>query len=300
MDTGYGNIKTASRIFSTGITRYNAEPIFEGNILEYQGAWYRIGEGHKAMLDDKADDEDYYLLTLAAVAMELSAWHMTSADVHLASGLPLTWVSRQREAYRAYLLKQAQVDFCLNKVTYHIHFVGCSVYPQGYAAIVRQLSENKDNFSGASMLADIGNGTMNLLYLRNGRPDESRCWTEKQGVGQCVCMVNKSMMDQYGIQIDEAVVEQVLRIGAGDMQEEYLKCILQAAHRYVNGIFDTLRAHGYDPRIMRLWIVGGGGCLVRNFGTYDTSRVTILDDLCATAKGYEYLAYGQMLRKGRA
>ena len=68
----------------------------------------------------------------------------------------------------------------------------------------------------------------------------------------------------------------------------------------MNGILDTLRAHGYDPRIMRLWIVGGGGCLVRNFGTYDTSRVTILDDLCATAKGYEYLAYGQMLRKGRA
>lgn len=300
VDTGYGNIKTASRIFSTGITRYDAEPIFEGNILEYQGAWYRIGEGHKAMLDDKVDDEDYYLLTLAAVAMELSAWHMTSADVHLASGLPLTWVSRQRESYRAYLLKKAQVDFRFNKVTYHIHFVGCSVYPQGYAAIVRQLSENKDSFSGASMLADIGNGTMNLLYLRNGRPDESRCWTEKQGVGQCVGMVNKSMMDKYGIQMDEAVVEQVLRTGAGDMQEKYLNCILQAAHRYVNRIFDTLRAHGYDPRIMRLWIVGGGGCLVRNFGTYDASRVTILDDLCATAKGYEYLAYGQMLRKGRA
>ena len=248
----------------------------------------------------KVDDEDYYLLTLAAVAMELSAWHMTSADVHLASGLPLTWVSRQRESYRAYLLKKAQVDFRFNKVTYHIHFVGCSVYPQGYAAVVRQLSENKDSFSGTSMLADIGNGTMNLLYLRNGRPDESRCWTEKQGVGQCVGMVNKSMMDKYGIQMDEAIVEQVLRTGAGDMQEKYLNCILQAAHRYVNRIFDTLRAHGYDPRIMRLWIVGGGGCLVRNFGTYDASRVTILDDLCATAKGYEYLAYGQMLRKGRA
>ena len=100
--------------------------------------------------------------------------------------------------------------------------------------------------------------------------------------------------------MDEAAVEQVLRTGAGDMQEKYLNCILQAAHRYVNRIFDTLRAHGYDPRIMRLWIVGGGGCLVRNFGTYDASRVTILDDLCATAKGYEYLAYGQMLRKGCA
>ena len=38
-------------------------------------------------------------------------------------------------------------------------------------------------------------------------------------------------------------------------------------------------------------VVGGGGCLIRNFGTYDKSRVTIIDDICATAKGYESLAY---------
>lgn len=41
---------------------------------------------------------------------------------------------------------------------------------------------------------------------------------------------------------------------------------------------------------MRLYVVGDSGCLIRNFGTYDESRVTILDDICATAKGYEYLA----------
>lgn len=71
---------------------------------------------------------------------------------------------------------------------------------------------------------------MNLLYLRNGRPDESRCWTEKQGVGQCIHLVNKAMMDQYGIQMDEAVVEQVLRTGAGDMQEKYMHVIERSRH----------------------------------------------------------------------
>ena len=48
---------------------------------------------------------------------------------------------------------------------------------------------------------------------------------------------------------------------------------------------------------MRLYIVGGGGCLVRNFGQYDETRVTILDDICATAKGYEYLAFASLRRK---
>ena len=56
-------------------------------------------------------------------------------------------------------------------------------------------------------------------------------------------------------------------------------------------LFSTLRKYEYNPDLMRLYVVGGGGCLIRNFGTYDKSRVTIIDDICATAKGYESLAY---------
>ena len=63
-------------------------------------------------------------------------------------------------------------------------------------------------------------------------------------------------------------------------------------------IFATLRKYEYTPDLMRLYVVGGGGCLLRNFGKYDRARVTILDDICATAKGYEYLAYMSLKRRG--
>ena len=99
VDHGYGNIKTANTVTPTGITAYETEPIFTGNILEYNGTYYRIGEGHKAM------DEDYYLLTLMAVARELNVFSIHEADVHLAAGLPLTWIRNQREAFRSYLLQ---------------------------------------------------------------------------------------------------------------------------------------------------------------------------------------------------
>jgi len=65
------------------------------------------------------------------------------------------------------------------------------------------------------------------------------------------------------------------------------------------GIFAVLRKYEYDPDLMRLVIAGGGGCLVKNFGQYDESRVTILDDICAAAKGYEFLAYSSLRRKER-
>ena len=43
IDHGYGNIKTANTVTPTGITAYDTEPIFMGNILEYNGRYYRIG-----------------------------------------------------------------------------------------------------------------------------------------------------------------------------------------------------------------------------------------------------------------
>lgn len=163
VDHGYGNIKTANTVTPTGITAYESEPIFTGNILEYNGVYYRIGEGHKEFIPDKALDRDYYLLTLMAIARELNLHSIQEADVHLAAGLPLTWIRNQREEFRSYLLQDPEIRYRFNHKDYHIRLVGCTLYPQGYPAIVSRLGELK----GTNLLADIGNGTMNILYITN-------------------------------------------------------------------------------------------------------------------------------------
>ena len=48
VDAGYGNMKTARTIYPTGLVAMDTKPFFDGDILEYNGTWYRIGEGHKA------------------------------------------------------------------------------------------------------------------------------------------------------------------------------------------------------------------------------------------------------------
>ena len=293
VDHGYGNIKTANTVTPTGITAYETEPIFTGNILDYNGTYYRIGVGHKEFIPDKAIDEDYYLLTLMAVARELNIFSIQEADVHLAAGLPLTWIRHQREEFRSYLLQNLEVSYRFNNKDYHIRFVGCSLYPQGYPAIVNRLGDLK----GTNLLADIGNGTMNILYINNKKAQESRCWTEKFGVNQCLIAAKNAILDRFGVKIEEATVEQVLRFKAADISAPYLDCITAVARQYVADIFSTLLKYEYNPDLMRLYVVGGGGCLIRNFGMYDESRVTILDDICATAKGYEYLALMSLKRR---
>ena len=61
VDHGYGNMKTANTVTPTGIKAYETEPIFTGNILEYNGIYYRIGKGHKELSRIKLWTKNIYL-----------------------------------------------------------------------------------------------------------------------------------------------------------------------------------------------------------------------------------------------
>ena len=294
IDHGYGNIKTAHCCFKTGVTEYDKEPTFKSGLLTWGGRYFLIGEEHKEFAADKMGDLDYYVLTLAAIARELAMRDMTSARVHLAAGLPLTWVSDQKERFKAYLLQNDSVDFTFRGIDYHVEFTGADVFPQGFSAVADRLRD----FAGTNMLCDIGNGTMNVMYINERRPVQKLCFTEKYGTNQCMLAVRESLLRQFGASVGETVIERVIRTGTADISERYLTAIREAASAYVSGIFRRLREHEYDPELMRLFVVGGGGCMIKHFGQYDPDRVLIIDDICATAKGYEFLAAQKRQKRG--
>ena len=128
VDHGYGNIKTANVCFPTGITAWDTEPTFKNDLLVYGGRCYTIGDGHKEYTADKIGDNDFYLLTLAAMARELNIRGMTEARIYLAAGLPLTWVGQQRERFRSYLLQNESADYIFRGKHYHVEFTGAEVF----------------------------------------------------------------------------------------------------------------------------------------------------------------------------
>ncbi len=292
IDNGYGNIKTANCCFPASLTDHDTEPVFKDDLLIYSGGYYLIGTGHKEFTADKTGDDDYYILTLAAIARELEVYGLTVAAVRLAVGLPLTWVSRQREDFKAYLLRNRDVEFTFRGKEYLVEIAGVDVFPQGFATVAGQLRD----FSGSNMLADIGNGTMNIMFINDRRPVTDRMFTEKYGTHQCVLAVRENVMRGHHAAVDDSIINRVLRFGTADIQVDYLATIQDTAKEYVREIFRILREHEYNPALMRLHVLGGGGCLLRNFGEYDPKRVTIYDDICAAAKGYEYLCEQAMLR----
>ena len=70
IDHGNHLMKTSNHVFENGVERQAVKPTFQANTLVYDGAFYKIGEKRNSVKDSKLADDDYYLLTLAALAKE--------------------------------------------------------------------------------------------------------------------------------------------------------------------------------------------------------------------------------------
>ena len=110
--------------------------------------------------------------------------------------------------------------------------------------------------------------------------------------------IREKLLQEYGTPVDERLIEEVLETGSADLGEKALEIIRSEAVRYAAEVMDLLRDHDYNPDLMKLHIVGGGGCIIKNFGVYNEDRVTINEDIMAAAKGYEYLAQGKLKKAG--
>ena len=294
IDHGYGNVKTPNFIFPTGITEYADEPAFAADVLHWAGRWYAIGDSHKEFIADKTADEDYLKLTMVAIAKELNRRGINESSVYLAVGLPLTWVGQQKDGFIRYLTQVRNLEYTFNGKPYAVEILGVEIYVQGFSAVADRLKE----FSGVNMLCDIGNGTMNIMYINNGHPVSGQCYTEKFGTHQCMLAAREALMRTLHLKVDDSIIEQVLRTGSADVDEKVVSIIQETAMDYVAGIMRSLREHEYNPMLMKLWFMGGGACLIQHFGQVDPQRVVILDDIKATAKGYQRLAVKALRKRG--
>ena len=287
IDHGYGNIKASNFCFPANVTPINDGLSFTDDILIYDSTSYAVGMGHKEFRADKIMDQDYYLLTLAAIGKELDRRGMTKATIVIAAGLPLTWGIEQKESFQKYLMQNAHVDFIYKGVDYHVDVQEAMIFNQGIAAVANLINKS---FRGTNMLVDIGNGTMNVMNINEKTAILESCFTEKYGTYQCVIRAREMLQRKFGSLPTDAQIEKYLRSMNADIGEKYKAVIQETARQYVAEIFRRLREHEYDPNLMRLWVIGGGGCLVKNFGVYDAERVIFIEDLRANAKGYERMA----------
>ena len=282
IDHGYGNIKTEHCIFSAGVEK-TISAINSGNVLVYDRETYIIGESHLTYQDDKTKDINYYVLTLAAIAKELVyRKYAPNANVILAVGLPLAWMVAQRKSFREYLQRNTEPEFDFENVHYHFHIEKVKIYAQGLAE-----SCLIDSLEGDHMIADIGNGTMNLVRLNDGMPIEKSLTTEKYGVGICIRNIRDELSRLLGCEIEERLIERLIREGCIGKNDDISRTTDSLARDYAAEIIKKLEAYGYIDGYVKLHVFGGGGCLLKNYtDLVNKNDVEFNNDICANAKSY--------------
>lgn len=141
IDHGWSNMKTVHETFTSGIREITTEPALFENVLEKDGKYYKVGSERLKVKDSKVEDENYYLLSLAATAKELDRLGRRNANVYWAVGLPLTRFGKEKEAFIKYLSRNREVTFKYEKKQYHITIERISVYPQCFAAVASQIND---------------------------------------------------------------------------------------------------------------------------------------------------------------
>ena len=149
IDHGYYAIKTRHFSFPAGISEYSHEPYTLQNTLEYGGKFYVCGTGRQPILRNKMENDNYYLLTLAAIAKEIKQRdEKTECSVKLAAGF-----GREKKPFREYLLRSSQpVCFKFEGIPYKVTIEDVKLFPQGYSAIAihPELIQNEPSATPAS------------------------------------------------------------------------------------------------------------------------------------------------------
>ena len=290
VDHGYAAMKTAHCAFPTGVVEYEHEPYTQKGALEYGGKYYVVGSGRQPLQKEKTATEDYYLLTLAAIAKEIDFREADrTAEVLLAAGLPLTSFGRDKKRFREYLLRDGKpVLFRYEGREYAVTITDVSLFPQGYAAVLTQ-SELLDEPS--IIVADIGGWTVDLMRLDNRIPNAATCRSLELGMIRCLDEISEQVRQIFGVSMTDAQIESVLRSGAVSMDDRIRAVIHAQAGQYVRDLLSTIMESGLDVRAMPTIFLGGGAALLKRHvsATEGLCRPLLLDDVSLNAKGYERL-----------
>ena len=291
IDHGYYAIKTKQVCFPTGIIRYEYEPYTMQNVLQYQGEYYVCGTGRQTLVKDKTANDNYYLLTLAALAQEIRKRKgERTAKVVLAAGLPLTGFGREKQKFKEYLFQKQLIRFLYEGERYEIQIEDVKLFPQGYSALALYPEYLKDEPS--VLLVDIGGWTVDLMRLDNAVPNAATCRSLELGVIRCMDEIREQVRRNTGLSVTETQIERVLRGKPSSMPAEVVSLIERQGRLYIEKILSAITEAGFDLRAVPSVFMGGGAAIFKHRVSEQDRlcRPIYLTDVHANAAGYERIS----------
>ena len=276
IDHGYYAIKTAHCSFPAGLTSYGEhEPYTRQGLLEFGGCFFVCGSGRQPIQRDKTINDNYYLLTLAAIAKEIRQRGLPpECSVRIAAGLPLTSFGRDKPRFKDYLLRSNQpVNFKFEGVEYSITIEEVAVFPQGYAALMTEVGLLQDEPS--MLLMDLGGWTVDLMRIDNAIPAADTAHSLELGMIRCVDDIREQVRRETGLSLTDAQIENMLAGHPCTVSDVVRDIVNRQGRKYTEHLLSATMEAGFDLHAIPAVLLGGGASVV-------SRHLSPKDGLCKT------------------
>ncbi len=287
IDHGNHLMKTANQVFENGVEKLSTKPTFSANTLIFEGGFYKIGEKRNSVKDSKLEDDDYYFLTLAALAKECQMGTIPNgARVVLGVGLPLKHFATVRKAFVKYLKREQQpVKLRYEDVQYSFTIENVLAFPQCYAAVADKLA----GMNGEYLIVDVGSWTIDIMHVKDGVPVESKCETFTESMVSVIQEIKGKSSEKFGKEIPENIITDYISNANCNYPEKYTRLMDESLETFVKRVEGILKENGHDTEFANIIYVGGGAKIMAAYGRRG-DNISYVTDVRANAKGYEHLA----------
>lgn len=284
IDNGNGNTKSDTGfVVSSGVKRLAMKPPIETHVVSWNGEYYAVGTPQMDVCESKMRNSDTLVLTMTAIAEKFKQLGVTSGQIRLGVGLPLTRMGAEKREFHDYFMRNRKLNFRYEGKNYSAYIVSVDVFPQGYAAVVDRLN----TFDTSTVVVDVGSWTVDILPITEGQPDVSRCKSLSLGTFTAIADINENLRQKFGEEADPALIKEVMIRGTSGIDAEYLQVIQEGLYAYVENVLNSLRTLKFNSKLTKFVFIGGGASVIKNFGKNLGENVTIIEDVCINAKGYE-------------
>lgn len=293
VDVGNRLIKTNNTVYGSGVSACVTEPPFRSNVMKIDGNCYVVGT-EKTTVKPQSEDEFTEVRYLATLAKELKSQNYYSADIILGVGVHFSGMGVEGKKLKNRLLSRRYWEFKFEGELFRITIVDVIVFAQGYSAVADKL----DKLQMPTVVCDIGGYTNDVILITDGVPDMSRSKSLQIGTITCINDIQEVFRMKYSNEISEKVIEEVMMTNSSYiLSGEHINTVRNELKKYADKVMDYLNTFKMSPDYYRIVFIGGGSCIMKNFGLQHKNIEYHLDPK-VNAIGYQKLLE-LMIRQGR-
>lgn len=259
VDTGNKMIKTEHYEFNSGIDVLDTIPGENDEVIEFGGKYYRTTNRRISYMEDKTEDDRYYILTLIAIAKELDTMKKEAVlapneliEIELLVGLPPAHYGKYRKKFQQYFQRDGKVvGFKYGGTSYQILIHEVKVYVQAYAAYCVLAARRHLTELPKVLVIDIGGFTVDYMILRYGRLEKEHVDSLESGVICLYGRIRAAIRQKYSIALDEEDIDNIILGKNTGYMQELKERVREVTIGYVTELLGTFRELGIDFRTMQ-------------------------------------------------